>query len=77
MSKAINLSNDSPKMLPPKKASKYLGVSEYYLRKGIEENTIPYFKSGNRVYILIDALIKQLENEAQKQINYCWGCLYE
>ena len=65
-----NINDNNPKMLPPKKASKYLGLSEYYLRKGIEENTIPYIKSGNKVYILIDALMNQLENQARENMGY-------
>jgi len=67
-----NVLSDSPKMLTLKKASKYLGVSEYYLREGVKENTIPHFKSGNRVYVLIDAFIKKLEDEAQvNNSKYC------
>ena len=58
------------KMLPPKKASKYLGISEHYLRKRIEEDSIPYIKSGNRTYILLDALMEQLNEEAQDNIRY-------
>lgn len=72
MSTDNNISNNVISKMTIKKASKYLGVSEYYLRKGVDDNTIPYFKSGNRVYILIDVLKKQLENKAQNQMinNY-------
>lgn len=60
--------NDTPKLAPPKKASKILGLSEYSIRERIRQNKIPYVKSGNKNYILIDSFLKQLEEESKTNI---------
>ena len=36
------------------------GLSQFYLRKGCKDGTIPHIKSGDTYYINVPALLKQL-----------------
>ena len=36
------------------------GLSQYYLRKGCKDGTVPHIKSGSTYYINIPKLLKQL-----------------
>lgn len=36
------------------------GLSQYFLRTGCKDGTIPHIKSGNTYYINVPALLKQL-----------------
>nr|WP_325299181.1 hypothetical protein [uncultured Dysosmobacter sp.] len=41
-------------------ACKTTGLSQYFLRKGCKDGTIPHIKSGPTYYINVPALLKQL-----------------
>jgi hypothetical protein len=41
---------------------KVSGLSEFYLRKLLKAGKLPHIKSGNKVFINIPSLLKQLEN---------------
>ena len=42
-------------------ASKVTGLSQYYLRNGCKDGTIPHIRSGNVYLINIPALLRQVE----------------
>ena len=42
-------------------ACKTTGLSQYYLRKGCKEGTIPHIKSGTVYYIDVPKLLAQLD----------------
>ena len=44
-----------------KEACKTTGLSQYYLRKGCKEGTVPCVMSGNTYYVNVPALLKQLD----------------
>ena len=62
MSKIIDISS-SPKLMSIKNAAAYLGVSEYFLRCGVKNNTIPFIRSGCKYYIAVDLLMENLRNK--------------
>lgn len=41
-------------------ACKTTGLSQFYLRKGCKDGSIPHIKSGGTYYINIPALLQQL-----------------
>ena len=43
-------------------ASKTTGLSQYYLRKGCREGTIPHRKSGTVYYVNVAQLLTQMED---------------
>lgn len=43
------------------------GLSQYYLRKGCKDGSIPHIKSGETYYINVPALLAQLD--AQSNAN--------
>ena len=43
-----------------KDACKTTGLSQYYLRKGCKDGTVPCVKSGNTYYVNVPALLNQL-----------------
>ena len=50
-------------MIPMQKikdACKTTGLSQYYLRNGCKDGTVPCVKSGNTYYVNVPALLKQL-----------------
>lgn len=53
-----------PKLMSIKKTSEYLGVTDYFLRQGIKNGTIPFTRSGCKYYIIVDALIERLKNNS-------------
>ncbi len=42
-------------------ACKTTGLSQYYLRNGCKDGSIPHIKSGGTYYINIPALLRKLE----------------
>ena len=44
-------------------ACKSTGLSQYFLRQGCKNNTIPHIKSGSTYYINIPALLEKLGAE--------------
>jgi len=41
-------------------ASKATGLSQYFLRKGCKDGSIPHIKSGSTYYVNMPALLRQL-----------------
>lgn len=52
-------------------ASKVTGLSQYFLRQGCKNGTIPHIVSGERgggtYYINVPALLRQLDEEAEQE----------
>ena len=48
-------------------ACKTTGLSQYYLRQGCKDGTIPHIKSGGVYYINIPALLKTLDKDTDAQ----------
>jgi len=42
------------------KASQVTGLSQYYLRQGCKDGSIPHIKSGQTFYVNVPALLRQL-----------------
>lgn len=45
-------------------ACKTTGLSQYFLRKGCKDGSIPHIRSGPTYYIDVPALLRKLEGEA-------------
>ena len=45
-------------------ACKTTGLSQYFLRKGCKDGTIPHIRSGPTYYIDVPALLRKLGGEA-------------
>jgi excisionase family DNA binding protein len=52
-----------------KETVEQLGLSEYYLRNGIRNGTIPFIKCGKKQLINIPLLIEQLDKESRQEVN--------
>lgn len=52
-----------------KEAAEQLGLSEYHLRSGIRNGTIPFIKCGKKQLINIPLLIEQLDNESRQGVK--------
>lgn len=50
-------------------ACKTTGMSQFWLRKGCKDGTIPHVKSGQTYYINIPALLEQLGVLSQAQAD--------
>lgn len=46
-------------------ACKTTGLSQYFLRQGCKDGTIPHIKSGGVYYINVQALVEQLGKKEQ------------
>ena len=46
-------------------ACKTTGLSQYFLRQGCKNGTIPHIKSGGVYYINVQALVEQLSQKKQ------------
>ena len=44
-----------------KQTCESIGLSQHYLRTGCKNGTIPHTRSGNKYYINVPLLLKQLE----------------
>lgn len=44
-------------------ACRSTGLSQYFLRSGCKEGTIPHIKSGTTYYINVPLLLEKLNNE--------------
>ena len=45
------------------------GLSEYYIRKGVHENSIPHICSGVKILVNYPLFIKQLEEQSGKRVT--------
>ncbi len=50
-------------------ACKTTGLSQYYLRKGCKEGTIPHIKSGPTYYINVPELLECLRSRSEAEIS--------
>lgn len=41
-------------------ACRTTGLSQYYLRRGCREGTVPHLRSGSTIYVNVPALLRQL-----------------
>lgn len=57
---------DTPFQKIPK-ASSTTGLSQYYLRKGCKNGTVPHIKSGADCLVNIPALLRQLGAESESE----------
>lgn len=60
--------NEVMPMVPFQKiteACKTTGLSQYFLRQGCKDGTIPHIKSGGVYYINVQALVEQLGKKEQ------------
>ena len=48
-------------------ACKTMGLSQYFLRQGCKDGTIPHIKSGSVYYINVQALVEQLGKKEQSE----------
>lgn len=48
-------------------AARAVGVSQYYLRKGLKDGMIPHIKSGTVYLVNVPALLRKLEAESLAQ----------
>lgn len=48
-------------------ASRTTGLSQYYLRKGCKDGTIPHIRSGTVYYIDVPALLEQFNRGGAAQ----------
>lgn len=46
-------------------ASETTGISQYYLRKGIKNGTIPFVRTGNKYLINVPALLEQMNRQSE------------
>lgn len=46
-------------------ACKTTGLSQYFLRQGCKDGTVPHIKSGGVYYINVQALLEQLGQKEQ------------
>lgn len=42
------------------------GLSQYYIRRGCREGTIPHVKSGNKFLVNVPLLIEQMDQQSIK-----------
>lgn len=47
-------------------ACKVTGLSQFFLRKGCKDGTVPHVKSGNAYYVNIPALLEQLDKQSRE-----------
>lgn len=51
-------------------ACKSTGLSQYFLRKGCKDGTVPHVKSGGVYYINVPALMDTLEQRQTKSTGF-------
>lgn len=48
-------------------ASRTTGLSQYFLRQGCKNGTVPHIKSGGTYYVNVPALLRQLGADGEKE----------
>ena len=51
-------------------ACKTTGLSQYFLRKGCKDGSVPHIKSGPTYYVNVPALLEQLDMEAFYRLEW-------
>jgi len=59
---------ENKKFLSIKDASRYTGLSTYFIRNGCKDNTIPCIQSGTKYYVNMDALLAVLDAKSQQAV---------
>lgn len=57
----MNNPNSGPPFQKIREACATTGLSQFYLRNGCKDGSIPHIKSGGTYYINVPALLKKLE----------------
>ena len=57
----MNTPNSGPPFQKIREACATTGLSQFYLRNGCKDGSIPHIKSGGTYYINVPALLKKLE----------------
>ena len=52
-----------------KEACGTTGLSQFYLRAGCKDGSVPCVKSGNKYYVNVPALLKQLGVPDEKEVG--------
>ncbi len=52
-----------------RETSRFTGISECYLRKGIRENTIPHFMSGCKALINVPLFLESMDEQSRRSVN--------
>lgn len=65
---AVNRKITKP-YLTVKELSKESGLSEYYIRKLIASNSIPYLEAGRKFLINYELFMEFLKRESKKHMN--------
>lgn len=52
-----------------KNASKFTGLSVYFLRKGCRDGSIPHITSGTTYLINLPALLRQLDEQSAQAVG--------
>ena len=60
-SKTESLQNDLPVLLTPNEVAETGIMSEYSVRKGIADGSIPYIKIGNRFHVNFTKLLEMID----------------
>lgn len=50
-------------------ACKTTGLSQYFLRKGCKDGSVPHIKSGPTYYVNVPALLEQLGTPPQAEVG--------
>ena len=54
-------------------ACKTTGLSQYFLRKGCKDGSVPHIKSGPTYYVNVPALLEQLGTPPQAEVSAAPG----
>lgn len=49
-------------------ATRTTGLSQYFIRRGCHDGTIPHIKSGNKFLVNIPLLIEQMDRQSTKMV---------
>lgn len=49
-------------------AAQTTGLSQYFLRRGAKDGSVPHTKSGNRILINVPLLIEQMDRQSSKMV---------
>lgn len=50
-------------------AARTTGLSQYFLRRGTKDGSVPHTKSGNRVLVNVPLLIEQMDRQSISHAN--------
>jgi len=50
-----------------KMASNSTGLSQFFLRQGVKDGTIPHIRCGKKILINVPALLEQMDQQSRKE----------